>query len=410
MPPTARELPKAARGRVRAGLLPVYCVLVAYGTLFPISGWGLPADFDWRSLLLTWPEHISSTDVFTNILLYIPLGAIAVWRRPHSRFGLSILGATLLGAGLSYGLECLQILLPRVSSRLDLLTNALGSLAGGVGGALTAEGALIGEKLRDLRRTWFVGGRVANVGLLALSLWVLSHWAPLVPSLDIGNLKDGVRPLWNFLRGFSEFDALHAAEYLLGVLGLGLMTATVTRTRLAAAGLWSAAVCLVLAVKVPIITRQLSLEALVGSGAALALLPFALMFVPRRAGAVFLISGTVLVQALRPTIGLARDTGFQPINWVPLAIHQLNLFDLIDLVGGLWPFVALAYLSRLLAGRRRSAETALVGGFVIAVVVFGIEWAQQSIPGRFADTTDVLVATVGWFAAWRIMSSRHSPH
>ncbi len=98
---------------------------------------------------------------------------------------------------------------------------------------------------------------------------------------------------------------------------------------------------------------------------------------------------------------------FQPINWVPLAKHRLNLFDFIDLLGGLWPFVALAYLFTAVRGPRRSATAALLGGAAVAAVVLAIEWAQQRIPGRTADVTDVLVATLGWFASWRILVGRH---
>jgi VanZ family protein len=394
----------AAGAGLPGWLLPAYCLVLVYGTLFPVSGWELPADFGWRSLLLERPGHISSTDVFTNVLMYVPLGILVAWRR-RSGITLSILSATLVGAGLSYGLECLQILLPRVPSRLDLITNTLGSLAGGVFGALTAADSAIREKAWALRRTWFITGRAANVGLLALGLWLLSQWAPLVPSLDVDNLKNGLRPLWNSLRGASRFDLPQAVEYLLKVLGPGLLTATLTHTRRAALFVWSAVVCVALVGKVPILTRQLSLEALVGAGIALVLLPLALRFVPLRVGALSLIAGAVSIKGLRPAVG-AGSTDLHPINWVPLAIHRLSLLDLVDLISGLWPFVALAYLTRLLAGRERPVAVALIGGSVTAVMAFGIQWAQQGVPGRFADMTDVLVALVGWFAAWLIMSVR----
>jgi hypothetical protein len=48
----------------------------------------------------------------------------------------------------------------------------------------------------------------------------------------------------------------------------------------------------------------------------------------------------------------------------------------------------------------------LGGGLAIAALTFALEWMQQSIPGRFADITDVLLAAAGWTLPWLLTDTR----
>jgi len=51
----------------------------------------------------------------------------------------------------------------------------------------------------------------------------------------------------------------------------------------------------------------------------------------------------------------------------------------------------------------------LAGGLAIALLAFALEWMQQSIPGRFADITDVLLAWLGWTLPWLLGDARGRP-
>lgn len=391
------------RPTVPGWLFALYAAVVVYGTLFPIRGWRLPDDFGLHSAWLSWPARLSTTDVVTNLVIYLPVGALWVWSRRRGGGAGAVVSAAVVGTVLSYSLELVQIFLPRVSSRLDLVCNGLGSMAGGWLAVLVAPERRLGRRLGQLRQAWFARGATADVGLLAVGLWVLSQCAPLVPSANLGHLKTGVRPLWNTLRGDASVDGGQLLVYACAVLGVGVLVTTIARSQRQAMLGFSLLVPCLLAAKVPILTRQLSFEACAGSAVALGLLPVAVRWMPRRLTAASLVLATVVIDSLRPTVGGGETMA---MNWVPLGRHNLNLFDFIDILAGLWPFVALAFLTRLIHRRRRSSTAAVTGGAAIAALLFAIEWLQRDLPGRTADITDVLFGVAAWGVAWKLMRRR----
>lgn len=111
-------------------------VVVLLATLFPF-------DFDFRQQVqqFEWDLTKHSTaskiyDISTNILLFIPLGvgvAARVLRGGFRRRNIAVVLATLVGAGLSFGVEMLQLHLPeRDPSLIDLISNSAGALVGGL--------------------------------------------------------------------------------------------------------------------------------------------------------------------------------------------------------------------------------------------------------------------------------------
>src|SRR5690606_18296110 len=117
------------------------------------------------------------------------------------------------------------------------------------------------------RVTQFVQGALLDpasgrLGLLALACWLLSQWAPLVPSLDIGDLRAGLAPLKASLLGDAGINLQQFASYLLmltavGALALAILDPGRRRVR------WLLVIALaVLSTKVLIMSRVLSAEAL----------------------------------------------------------------------------------------------------------------------------------------------------
>ncbi len=210
---TDLERPAVRRSSSSAWALRVYCALLAYGTLFPVSGWEVPAAFGWRSLLLAWPEYISRIDLLTNFFVYVPLGALWVRRSGRPRAVASVLAATLVGAALSYGLECVQILLPRVPSRLDLLVNTLGSSGRRhrrhpYGGEVAFRGAAA-RSPREVVPPRPGGGR-GPAGARALG--ALTAGAVWCRPWTSGISRTASGPLWDSLHGASSFDTPHAGS------------------------------------------------------------------------------------------------------------------------------------------------------------------------------------------------------
>jgi VanZ family protein len=139
---------------------------------------------------LTW-ARAGRGDVFNNLLLYAPFGfCAALVLEPRWGRTAGIVGAVLLGASLSLGLELLQASVsPRVSSLRDLTLNATGSLAGAAFGSVFHA---ITSRISPQNPT---GARSTFVALWILALWLLERLWPLVPDPGLRQLKRAVRPL-----------------------------------------------------------------------------------------------------------------------------------------------------------------------------------------------------------------------
>ncbi len=173
--------------------LAVYAALIVYASLSPFSGWRSLGVGPFDYVLAPMPRYVTAFDVVTNLLGYLPFGALAVLAQyPRWRGARAVLAAGLLGALLSAAMEALQTYLPaRVSSNLDLAANAGGAFAGAllvapVAGALIERGLL-----RRVRDAWF--DAEASTPLILAALW---PFAVLFPSPWLYGLGDWPAALW----------------------------------------------------------------------------------------------------------------------------------------------------------------------------------------------------------------------
>lgn len=382
-------------------LASAYIALVVYGSLFPMHGWQ-EANFDFSRLLSEpWPEDIPRADLLTNVLVYIPVGLLIAW---VLRLRLALLTAFVLASAagilLSLGLELIQLALPnRVSSSLDLLANGSGSAMGAALGILHA-GVPIAAPLFAVRRYWIKPGALIDVGLVAIFFWVLSQLSPFVPSIDIANLRAGLSPLWQTLNHPERFQLYQAASYAFYIAGLGFFIARLLRPERAFYLPFFIFVGVVLLLKVPVVGRQLSLEAIAGMGAAMVLVAF-FKHGPRittSAAIVTILAGVV-------TASLWAEQGawshiFQPFNWVPFSAQMTNIIGLPDILADLWPFLALAVLANLGTRGYARGMMFIVGGAALFSLALALEFQQQTIAGRSPDITDALLALIGWMLPW----------
>lgn len=125
--PARRTYPSARWGLAAFG----YAALIAYGSLYPLSGW-TTRGVSLFAFLTEWPGHLSRADAVTNVLAYLPLGLLLArwWRNRGATLGVIAI-PTLIGALLNSGMEFSQQFLPvRVASLSDLLANTLGTVIG----------------------------------------------------------------------------------------------------------------------------------------------------------------------------------------------------------------------------------------------------------------------------------------
>ena len=348
----------------------------------------------------------SRADILTNVLAYVPLGLLlGLWLRKLGAKVTAVVFATVLGTIISLSVEWVQTYLPtRMPSLIDLGTNALGTFLGALLARLVDRETAFGKLVHDLKSSWFKPGALTNTGLIAIAFWALSQTSPLVPSLDWGNLKEGLAPISNWVRGSSAFNFGQAAVYALNIAALCLLARTLGHARKPVLLLFWFFVGAVLFYKVPVVGRQLSLEALAGWFVAL---PLAVTFLALPGAGAALVAILLLVvgfsMAELQTVAFAPRFAF---NSVPFLGQMETINGLGDILGSLWPFVALGYLACYAAPAAAGACWAIFGGMLVFALSFGLEYYQQFLPGRHGDITVVLLALVGWTTPWLLGARR----
>ena len=368
-------------------LLLGYLAFLVYASLYPISSFRPPEKSPFT--LLFGKMTISRADALGNLLVYLPLGWLLAVRMP----GLGSLRAALFGCALSLTIEYLQAYLPgRVPSVLDWGLNSAGTLLG----------AELASRLGRIR--WhdaelvLAAGPRARLGLVAVGTWVAAQLFPFVPSVDIDYLREGLRPVWHILRGQTSFSFAQASVYALATLSLSGILAQCLRPSLLSRLLVPLVFFAVLLAKVPIITRQLSLEALVGALVGLAIAWRLSDSKPEGTIPFLAAAGAFVAEELRSE-GVGSGA-LLPFNWIPFRNHLTNeLVGASDILSGAWPFLALAFV--VSGWRSIGPRRAALGG---AVAVFSgamaLEWVQRFLPGRSPDVTDALIALCAWLLPW----------
>jgi VanZ family protein len=181
--------------RSSAALLALaYAALVLYASLYPFAGWRWPPGPSLGALLkLPWPPWRDPFDVVSNVLGYMPLGALlyVAQVRGGRRASWAGLLAMLAGAALSYAMEVTQQFLPgRVPSRVDWALNCAGAAAGAaLAATLDALGLL--QRWQAVRERWFV--RDSAGGLSLLALWPIGLLFPTPVPLGVGHVGNQLR-------------------------------------------------------------------------------------------------------------------------------------------------------------------------------------------------------------------------
>jgi hypothetical protein len=157
----------------------------------------------------------------------------------------------------------------------------------------------------------------------------------------------------------------------------------------------------VLLVKILVMGRYLSLETAIGAAMglvlAVALRPTARPF-RFAAGGLTLLAGFALAE-LEPAASAIFKLP-EPFNWIPFRGQMHNLAGFSEILSLFWPFLALGCLAAFATKPGRRRPMALLGGLLVLAFMFLLEWQQQTIPGRHADITDVLLALAGWSIPW----------
>ena len=183
--------PVAARSSTLARILfVVYVLLVAYASLYPLSGWRNVGVSPFAYLGEPWPRYFTAFDIVANVAGYLPFGFLATAVLHPRLRGLAVLAAAVAGAtALSLVLEAGQSYLPaRFPTTLDVLCNVGGAA---LGAALGQHFTLLigGGPLSRWRAAAFVPGTGADFGLMLIGLWLFIQLNPTTLLFGAGDLQ-----------------------------------------------------------------------------------------------------------------------------------------------------------------------------------------------------------------------------
>lgn len=389
---------------IRDSLFLAYFAFILYASLFPFLDWRTPNEELFSFLSFAPSKRLSADDLITNVLAYIPLGFLFARFLDNRRLlpgnTARFFVAISFGFGTSFFVESMQQFIPgRVAAFSDLATNILGTSIGAFLGLCFSMEAWIAQQVVLFRRERISQRYDAHLGAIVVLVWAASQLCPFVPSFDPHTLHHGIKPLLEAMKDTSNFQYERAAQYCFSILGLGLLACSISPRSRPILPLFAGFVFTVLFLKGGIVSRQISLESLVGSMVGITLaFPFTL--VDRRVSALFgflaIINGFICLEITPEVNGSAHA-----FNWIPLKGHlNQTLIGLNGILEIAWPALALSFLLRSFVAKYFRVEAAVYGGLALVVLVFSLEWYQQYIPGRSGDITTVIIVGAAWIWMW----------
>jgi VanZ family protein len=352
-------MPASPLARILFG---VYVLLVAYASLYPLSGWRGHGLSPFAYLASAWPRYVTSFDVAANIVAYVPYGFLcvaAVHPRLHGLAAFAVAGAS--GLVLSLALEAAQSFLPaRVPTNVDVLCNLAGAALGAALAARYAAALRASGPLSRLRTGLFARSADTDLGLALVALWLFTQLNPAMLLFGAGDLRDLLVAPGGQPRAPAFFAGIEAATAAANLAAVALLVSALAPPGRPVRRLFLALLAVAVAIKTAafaILMRAENVLAWLTPGAQLGLaagvaVALAAMSLPRTArlalAAVLIMAATVLVNLAPANPYLAATLKVWQQG------HFLNFNGLTRLVSAVWPFAALGYLI-LLASRRRDA-------------------------------------------------------
>jgi VanZ family protein len=338
----------------------LYGFAIAYASLQPFAPWIPPPPATPFWPLASWPPKWTRFDVLANVLAYVPFGAfvslIPQRASPLARTALAL--AT--GGALSFGMETLQMYLPtRAASLIDLIANSVGALAGGLLGGVLVRATRMRRALSVARERAFLPGRLGDVGIALLALWLTAQLNPGIALFAV-NYEPGLQAKAAIAAPDLAATMLDAAQSAFQLIGVGLFLALLLRDRRYVGGALLLLIGMAFMMKgmaAWLVLKPAAWEAWLKPGVAIGIAMGSLglllaAFLPRPAQ-VAACAIALLSSLLLPVFGNDLASAPAPLtlfNW--RYGHLLNFNGLTHTILLVWPIAAAAWLFAL-AGKPR---------------------------------------------------------
>jgi len=343
-------------------LAALYGLALVYASLQPFAPWISPAPGTPFWPFAAWPLRSTHFDLIANMVAYIPLGlfvALMPHRAPPADRACVAFAAS---ATLAFMLETSQMFLPpRDANLLDFLANTAGGVAGGALGSTLVRAHGLRETLSDARSRVFLEGRLGDVGIALLVIWLAAQLNPGISffAVTFDPAPAQAAPATVFGMGGDRAGVLiEAAQSALQLVGVGLFVALLLRDRRYVSG----AILLLLGsalvskgIAAALILKPAALETWLRPGVAIGIAAGALVLLPavylRRPAQVAACATALLASLLLPFLSsdlFSADAPLTLFNW--RYGHLLNFNGLTHSVLLAWPIAAALWLFAL-AGR-----------------------------------------------------------
>lgn len=232
-------------------LLGLYLFFILYASLYPGYPLRLPNDPILSLITVGWIDKTYQFDIFQNFLFYMPLGALWIYRFP------SLLLTTFT---LSTLLELIQSYIPiRTPSILDVGLNVSGAIL-----AYMIWNDLTRGIIKKLHAATHSRHTIKNaLGISILLLFIFVQWAPFIPTLEPSHIRRSLNPILMSLTDPSTLKLFAIAKYTSWGLATYFGLKLVFKLEHDLLG-WLVFISFVFFIKLFIITRVLSLEAVLG--------------------------------------------------------------------------------------------------------------------------------------------------
>lgn len=359
-------------------MLAIIIAAILYGSLYPfkfrqpINGIGAI-----RTLLESWAETPQRADFLVNILLYMPLGFsgfFALAAKTRSLGGICL--ATITGALISISMELMQYYVAgRVTAASDVYANVVGTALGAIIASLT---------YKNFR--WPPARAIASnrVPCLLLGLWLGYRLFPYVPTIDLHKYWDALKPVV-LNPTLTEYDLFRYTGIWLTIGALIEAIGGPKRSW----RLFALFIASVLAAKVLIVDKTLSIAEIGGAGSALGVWLLLTLGVGARLRVsliALLLCAVVVAERLAPFQFSPHGRQF---GWIPFLgfIHGSLEVNILSFLEKAFLYGSLIWLLGK-TGLRFGTSTILV-----TLLLFATSWAETYlVANRSAEITDAVLA------------------